>query len=147
MGRAPVVSNVRPQMLKSALLAIAVFISSQVSAEPCVKVRDGTDGTGPSGGYVCMEFSPPQRGAAAKLHLRLGSSYKVVQTRMVRSGWVMDPEFLSAFEADAKRGLPVCGQGWDAICHVEMRKGNSSVVLTFSGTNSGYPLISVERNE
>jgi hypothetical protein len=140
-------ANVRPLMWKPAFLATAVVIASQASAEPCVKIRDGTDGTGPSGGYACMEFSQPQRGAAAKLHLRLGSSYKVVQTKMVRNGWVLDPEWLSLFEADVKRGLPVCGQGWDAICHIEMRKGNSSVVLTFSGTNNGDPLISVKRNE
>lgn len=131
-------------MCKSALLAICLVATFRASAEPCVKVRDGTDGTAPSHGYACMKFSQAERKAAAKLHLRLASPYTVVRVQMARNGWVTDPAWLKDFEAEATRGLPVCGQGWDAICHIQMSKGRSTVVLTFSGTNSGYPLIAVE---
>lgn len=131
-------------MLKSALSVVVLVTAAQASAEPCVKIRDGTDGTGPSGGYTCIKFSKGERRTAAQFHLQLASPYKLVQAQLSRDGWIMDPEWLSDFEAEAKHGLPVCGQGWDAICHIQMKKGKAVVVLTFSGTNAGLPLIAVE---
>ncbi|WP_341249870.1 hypothetical protein [Cupriavidus pauculus] len=131
-------------MLKPTLLAFALAFAVQASAEPCIKVRDGSDGTGPSRGYTCMRFTDPERSIAAAFHLRLASPYKEARAKMTRSGWVIDPEWLKDFDAEAKQGLPVCGHGWDAICHIQLKKGKEVVVLTFSGTNRAYPLIAVE---
>jgi hypothetical protein len=63
---------------------------------------------------------------------------------MVRDGWRIDEEWLEDWREDARRGLPVCGEGYDAICHIQMKKGTVAVELTFSGTNEGLPLIAVE---
>jgi hypothetical protein len=131
-------------MWKSTLLAFALLISSCASAEPCVKVRDGSDGTGPSGGYECMKFGDTQRRTAARFHLRLASPYKEVKTQMARNGWAVDPAWLKDYADEAIRGLPVCGHGWDAVCHIQMKRGKSVIVLTFSGTNDGMPLVEVE---
>ena len=116
----------------------------EVMAAPCVKVRDGTDGLGPSGGYRCIQFDERSRRAAAKFRLTLASPYEAVRTRMESNGWRIDEKWLEDWREDAERGLPVCGQGWDAICHIQMKKGTVAVVLTFSGTNEGRPLIAVD---
>lgn len=131
-------------MWKLALMVPVLAVASAASAEPCVKVRDGTDGTGLSGGYTCMRFSEAERRAAARLRLQFAGPYQAVRAQMSRNGWTIDPDWLSDIEPEAKRGLPVCGQGWDAICHIQMKKGKATVVLTFSGTNRGLPLIAVE---
>lgn len=132
------------KMWKLALMVPVLAVAAAASAGPCLKVRDGTDGTGLSGGYACMRFSETERRTAARLRLQFASPYQAVRAQMSRNGWTIDPEWLRDFEPDAKRTLPVCGQGLDAICHIQMMKGKAAVVLTFSGTNQGLPLIAVE---
>jgi uncharacterized protein YecT (DUF1311 family) len=110
----------------------------------CVKVRDGTDGTGPSGGYTCMKFSKSNEKEAARMRLQLTSSYDVVRSKLKANGWTLDPEWLRELGPEEKSSLPICGQGWDAICHIQVAKGGERVLLVFSGTNAGTPLISVE---
>jgi uncharacterized protein len=53
---------------------------------PCVKVRDGTDGTGPSGGYTYMKFSNSDKKAAARMHLQLTSSYDAIRSQLKKMG-------------------------------------------------------------
>lgn len=66
---------------------------------------------------------------------------------MARNGWGVDPKWLKDLGEDARQSLPVCGHGWDATCRIQMSKSKAVVVLTFSGTNPGYPLIAVEPSE
>jgi hypothetical protein len=131
-------------MIRSALLVLALAAIGQAFAGPCVKVRDGTDGTGPSGGYRCMKFSKLQQQAAAKLQLRLASPYRVVRSQLSRDGWRIDPQWLEELLPEERSKLPVCGHGWDAVCHIQVTNGVESTELIFSGTNQGLPLISVE---
>ena len=124
-------------MLRSVFLgALLALAASAASAEPCVKVRSGGER------YTCMKFSEAERKDAARLGLRLGSSYATVQARLSRDGWRIDQEWLDDLEAEARRGLPVCGQGWDAVCQLQMKKRAEVIELVFSGTNTGLPLIS-----
>lgn len=113
----------------------------------CVTVRDGTGGSGPTGGLICMNFSYEQRRAAQKQGVNLGEPYMATLARLTRNGWRVDGEWLS--EESANEGgthkLPICGQGWDAICHVVMEKGGAHLQLTFSGTNDGFPLVDIEQ--
>lgn len=128
----------------AALLVFAVMVSDQATAAPCVKVRDGTDGTGPSGGYSCLKFSKSAKQAAAKIQLQLTSPYEVVWSQLQRNGWRLDAKWLNELEPEEKSKLPICGHGWDATCHIQVTKSDETILLIFSGTNSGTPLISVE---
>lgn len=124
-------------MLRSVLLsALLALTASSASAAPCVKIRNGADG------YTCMKFSEAERKDAARLGLRLGSTYATVRAHLTRSGWRIDQAWLDDLEADAKRDLPVCGQGWDALCLLQVKQGSEVVELVFSGTNTGFPLVS-----
>ena len=115
-----------------ALLALAV---SGASAQACVKIRKG------DGGHTCMKFSEVERKHAGQLGLRLGSPYASVLAHLSRNGWRIDREWLEELETESKPDLPVCGQGWDATCHLQMKKGAKVIELDFSGTNPGLPLI------
>lgn len=120
---------------------IAFWLSLVVlgtSAEQCIKVRAVGDNS------VCMKFSTAQKQRAAQYGLQLGTTYAEVNSHMLRSGWKIDPDWLEDFSDDVKHGLPVCGHGWDAVCHIEMKKGSTKVLLEFSGANSGLPLIAAQ---
>jgi len=110
----------------------------------CVKVRDGTHDAGPTGGYACMKFSESEKQAAAKMQLQLTSSYDVVRSHLKENAWTLDPEWLRTLGPHEKSQLPVCGQGRDATCHIQVVKGEKRALLIFSGTNAGTPLISVD---
>lgn len=89
------------KMWKFALMVPVLAVAAAASAEPCVKVRDGTDGTGPSGGYMCMRFNEAERRAAAKLRLQFASPYQAVRAQMSRNGWMIDPAWLRDVEPEA----------------------------------------------
>ncbi len=128
-------------MFKTTLLVLIVAAIGQATAAPCVKVRDGTDGTGLSGGYKCLKFSKSEKQAAAKIHLQLTSSYEAVWSQLKINGWALDPKWLSELEPEEKSKLPICGSGWDATCQIQVTKNKERVLLIFSGTNPGTPLI------
>jgi hypothetical protein len=56
-------------------------------------------------------------------------------------------KWLSEESTDGGEGkeLPICGQGWDAVCHVVLEKAGTNLQLIFSGTNDGLPLIGVDQ--
>ena len=123
----------------------AMFLAAAPAiADACVKIRDGTDGNGASGGLTCMTFGRDQVRAAASLGIRLEGSYKSTRAQMFRSGWAIDFDSLVDPRGDGSLEPPACGSGYDAVCQVRMTKGKAAVWLTFSGTNTGFPLISVE---
>jgi hypothetical protein len=128
-------------MFKTTLLVLIVTAVGQATAAPCVKVGDGTDGTGPSGGYKCLKFSKSEKQAAAKIQLQLTSSYEVIWSQLKRNGWALDPKWLSELEPEEKSKLPICGSGWNATSHIQVTKNKERVLLIFSGTNPGMPLI------
>lgn len=112
----------------------------------CVKVRDGKNGTGSAHGLICMKFGYQQRNAAQKQGVELGEPYTATLARLTKNGWTVDSKWLSTESNDevGVNKLPICGQGWDAVCHVVMEKGGANLQLTFSGTNDGLPLIGVD---
>jgi len=111
----------------------------------CVKVRDGTSGAGPADGLICMKFGYQQRRAAQKQGVELGEPYSAILARLPRNGWTVDSKWSSTESNDEVNKLPICGEGWDAVCHVVMEKGGANLQLTFSGTNDGLPLIGVDQ--
>lgn len=128
------------------LMLGALLFMTCATATACVKVRDGSDESSPSGGMGCMQFSSEQRHAAALLGLSLEAPYKAVQAKLASDGWVVDSQWLKEYESDFEvkvAKLPVCGQGYDAVCYIQVKKGDARLEVTFSGTNEGLPLISV----
>ena len=93
-------------VLVSAVLALAASVAS---AGPCVKIRNGADG------YTCMKFSEAERKDAARLGLRLGSTYASVGPicratvgASIRSGWKTSmPMPGAACLCAAKDGMPL----------------------------------------
>lgn len=126
-----------------AMFALSFALTAKTSAEPCVKIRVGYS-VGNDWTYECLQFSKAQRISASKLLLHLATPYEAVYSQMSRQGWAVDRDWLAFYEADT---IPVCGEGYDAICHIQMKKGNVAVLLTFSGANDGLPLIDVEPGE
>lgn len=136
---------------KKAHLALAILIflpslavHSSAFAEPCISVRDGTDGANPSGGKKCVEFTDQQRLEAAKLGLEIGSPFANVKTKLARDGWEIDQDWLNLFGAKENSAVPLCGSGLDAVCSLGLRKNIEKIELTFSGTSLGLPLVDVQ---
>ncbi len=99
-------------------------------------------------GYDCMKFTPKEHRKAAELGLHLGDSYKSVQHTLTKHGWKLDRAWLNeSATGPLTDGELICGSGWDAVCSTAFKSGKVVLVLTFSGTNSGIPLIAVDQEK
>lgn len=108
------------------------------AAAPCVKMRSGE-------GTVCMKFSASAIAVAEQYSLRLAEPYSVVKQKLAKQGWQIDHAYLSENSHHASAADEViCGRGWDAVCSTAFKRGNEALYLSFSGTNEGMPLISLE---
>jgi hypothetical protein len=107
------------------LVFILGMTSNLALAESCVKVRD-----------ACITFSKDERHAAEKQGLSLGLPYLKVRSRLLRHGWIEKND-----EAGARL---TCGVGVDAMCSAEFSQAKKVLFLTFSKTNNGMPLTSVD---
>ena len=125
-------------MWKSLILVSAICsFPAILMADSCVRIRDSGDS------YKCMIFSEAELKTAQDLVLRLVMPYAAVWQRLAGDGWLVDKKWLELFDYDPRDDLPICGQGYDAICHLELRRGNMNIELVFSGTNEGVPLMSL----
>ncbi|WP_447748210.1 hypothetical protein [Pseudomonas nicosulfuronedens] len=115
----------------------------------CIRIRDPSDETQVSGGSRCMQFSYERERLAKMQSLHFGMPYLLVNIRLSNEGWVVDEEWVSQLKDDENnsRGLPVCGQGWNAVCQAVMLRKGVRMQLEFSATNEGLPLVNVSLSE
>ena len=124
-------------MWKSLILVAATCVFPAIlMADSCVRIRDSGDS------YKCMNFSAEELKTAQGLGLHLGMPYAAVWQRLVGDGWLVEQKWLELFDYDPSGELPICGQGYDAICHLVLRRGETNIELVFSGTNESTSLIS-----
>lgn len=121
----------------SVFLCLVLAMTASI-AKPCIKVRDAHES------YTCMKFSKAEQQKAKKLGVQYGSSYKATHDQLRRSGWSIYPGWLNENPKEAKQGLPVCGQGFDAVCSIALEKGKLKIELVFSGVSPKMPLVGID---
>ncbi|MBD9677936.1 hypothetical protein IB274_14580 [Pseudomonas sp. PDM18] len=112
----------------------------------CIRVRDPDGESQVSAGFRCMQFSYEKKHLVETQGLYFGMSYLLVAKHLSNEGWVTDEKWFSQLKGDeeSSKSLPVCGQGWDAVCQAVMLKKGVRMQLEFSAANEGFPLVDIQ---
>lgn len=125
----------------NALMLASLVLPASPYAADCVKLRTENESA------ACMEFTEAATQAAIRYGLTLGSPYATVRTKLVKSGWRPNLDWAQIDPQGAHPDGLVCGQGLDAVCHLEFTRSGKRLALTFSYTNAGTPLIDVSETQ